>query len=443
VNQNWFFERGAGMKSKVKSVAIVVAIVVNLVCGVTMGQTEIRLGVSAVGADLVDVPVHAAIKLPEEFANMAVEQIAVAVKQQDKDVTVPGQIVMEDGQPQLWWILPSTKKDVATTWTAKLTRREKTDSEGFVWKDTLADHLDLLLDGRRVMQYVYARDSSTPQRSFETSKPFYNFFDADGRNLITNCDPNSLYPHHRGLFIGWSRMEFGGKEYDFWGMTRGNTAQVHQGFLGQTAGPVLAKSSALINWADSNDGTIISEKRQVTVFRQPAPAIALLEFKTELKAVNGDVLLISNKGEDAQKAPEHGGIHYRPHNDTAAGSARSATYTEKVAEEDKVKYLFHQDGIDSLKDKDLPWVAMSHGLKGRHYSVLHINHPENPSPTVYSAYRDYGRFGAYFEKKIQQGQTLTLRYYLWVTESRMPARDELAARYQAMIKPPAVEVLTR
>ena len=339
------------MKGKVKSAAVVLVLVVSLVCGVTTGDTEIRLSVSATGVDLIDVPVCAAIKLPEEFANVPVEQIAVALKEHDKDVTVPGQIVMEDGKPLLWWVLPCAKKDVATTWTAKLSRREKTDGVGFLWKYTPADHLDLLLDGRRVMQYVYARDSSTSERSFETSKPFYNFFDADGRNLITNCDPNSLYPHHRGLFIGWSRIEFGGKEYDFWGMTRGNTAQVHQRFLGQTAGPILAKSNALIHWDDSNDGTIITEQRQVTVFRQPAPAIALVEFKTELKAVNGDVFLISNKGEDAHKAPEHGGIHYRPHNDTAAGSRRSDTYTEKIAEENKVKYLFHEDGIDPQKDK--------------------------------------------------------------------------------------------
>ncbi len=431
------------MKSKLKSFAVVLAIVVWLVCGVTTADTEIRLSVSAAAVDLIDVPVHAAIKLPEQFANMPVEQIAVVLKQQNSDVSVPGQIVMEDGKAQLWWLLPCAKKDVVTTWVAKLSRRQETGSEGFTWKDTLADHLDLLLDGRRVMQYMYARDTSTPERAFETSKPFYNFFDADGQNLITNCDPNSLYPHHRGLFIGWSRIEFGGKEYDFWGMTRGNTAQVHQRFLRQAAGPVLAKSSALIHWDDSNDGTIITEQRQVTVFRQPAPAIALVEFKTQLKAVGGDVFLISNKGEDAHKAPEHGGTHYRPHNDTATGSKRSATYTDKVAEENKVRYLFHKDGIDPLKDKDLPWVAMSHGLNNRHYSVLHINHPGNPSPTVYSAYRDYGRFGAYFEKKIQPGRPLTLRYYVWIAESKMPARGELAAMYQTLINPPAVKVLTQ
>ena len=86
---------------------------------------------------------------------------------------------------------------------------------------------------------------------------------------------------------------------------------------------------------------------------------------------------------------------------------------------------------------------MSHGINGRHYSVLHINHPGNPSPTVYSAYRDYGRFGPYFEKVIQPGRPLTVRYYLWVAESKMPACDELAAKYQALINPPAFKVLTK
>jgi len=423
--------------------AVVLVIAAVSGCSVTGIETaQLSLRTSAPKAHCVNVPVHTTIELPEQFTQVPLEEISVILKEQGKTgAGVPGQIVPDrNGKAQLWWVLPQTKAGSTGNWVATLKHRAKARKGVFSWKDTPADYLDLVFDGRKVIRYMYARDTSTPERAFETSKPFHHIFDAQGEKLLTNGDPNALYPHHRGLFIGWSRMEFGGKEYDFWGMSGGKTAQVHQKFLEETAGPVLARSSSLVHWNSENDGTVISEQRQITVFRQPDPTIVLLEFNIRLKAVNGDVVLVANKGEDAHKAPEHGGFHFRPHNDAARGSRRSATYTDKLAEKDKVTYLFHEDGIDPQRDTDLVWVAMSYGLNGRYYSVQHINHPDNPSPTVYSAYRDYGRFGAYFKRKINTSQTLTLRYYIWVVESKMPTRKELAGRYSALINVPSVEV---
>jgi hypothetical protein len=44
-----------------------------------------------------------------------------------------------------------------------------------------------------------------------------------------------------------------------------------------------------------------------------------------------------------------------------------------------------------------------------------MDHPDNPGPNKYSAYRDYGRFGAFFTTEIPAGQTLELKYRVWVT----------------------------
>jgi hypothetical protein len=158
------------------------------------------------------------------------------------------------------------------------------------------------------------------------------------------------------------------------------------------------------------------------VYRQSKPTILLLDFQSELKAVSGDVFLNGD--------PEHAGMQYRAHNDVATSG-----------KDVKAKYLFHKDGIDPKKDTDLPWAAMSCGLNGKRYSVLHINHPDNPRPTIYSAYRDYGRFGAFFKKKINAGETLTLRYRILVMEGEMPERGELASKYSAFVNVPKVEVL--
>lgn len=431
------------MKSKIELATAVLVIVAVSGCSAVKTETaQLRLRISAPKLDCADVPVHTTIELPEEFTQVPIEQISVVLKEKGKlGFGVPGQIALDNsGRTQLWWILPKAKANSVSSWIATLSHRKKTGKKVFSWKGKPGDYLDLLFSGRKVTRYMYARDTSTSQRTFETSKPFHHVFDAQGEKLLTNSDPNALYPHHRGLFIGWQKVESGGKGYDFWGMTKGDAAQVHQKFLDRTAGPVLAKSKSLIHWNVKNGQTLIAEERQTTVFRQPDPTILLMEFRTQLKAVNGDVLLHTN---NPAKAVEHGGFQYRPHNDVAKDSKRSATYTDKLAEDVKVKYLFHKDGIDPKKDMNLPWVAMSYGLNGRHYSIQHMNPPDNPRPTYYSAYRDYGRFGAYFEKKIKAGQTLTLCYYIWVIEGKMPSREELAGKYRAFVDTPRVKVLNR
>jgi len=276
---------------------------------------------------------------------------------------------------------------------------------------------------------MYAYDTSREQRRFETNKPFLHVFDAPGENLLTNgpdgvhlyLKDKILYPHHRGIFIGWSRLEFAGSRHDFWGMG-GGPVQVHQKFLELVAGPVLARSTALIQWNDKDGQLIIAEQRQTAVFRQADPTILLLEFRTELKAVGGDVFLNGD--------PEHAGFHYRAHNDVASGS-----------KEVKATYLLHNDGVDPKKDKDLPWAAMFYGLNNRQYGVLLMDHSSNPRPTIYSAYRDYGRFGAFFTRTIRSGETLKLCYRIWIVGGEMPAQEQLVGRYTAFVDCPQVEVL--
>lgn len=319
-------------------------------------------------------------------------------------------------------------------WSATLSRKDKVRWETFSWQDKRGGYLDLLFDARKVTRYMYAYDTSSEQRRFETNKPFLHVFDAQGENLLTNgpdgvhpyLKDKILYPHHRGIFIGWSRLNWEGKQYDLWGMG-GGAAQVHQKFSELVAGPVLARSTSLVHWTPDpvggkNGQPIVIEQRQTTVFRQSDPTVLLLEFRTDLKAVAGDV----NLGGDV----EHAGFHYRAHNDVASGG-----------KEVKATYLFHNDGVDPKKDKDLPWAAMSYGLNNRRYCVLHMDHPSNPRPTIYSAYRDYGRFGAFFTRTIKSGESLQLCYRIWIVGGEMPARERFAGSYSAFVDCQQTKVL--
>ena len=421
------------MKSKRKFVGAVLVIgVVFGLAGASEAQ-EIRLKVSA-KVDCVDVPVHTVIDLPASFANVPVDEIAVRIRQISRGMAriygmpIPGQIVMgSDKKAELWWVMPRAKAGSTNRWTANLKRREKEYKDTFSWKDTEGKYMDLLFGGRKTTRYMYAYDTSTKQRVFETYKPLHHVFDAQGTNLLTNGPDGEhpytkgiKYPHHRGIFIGWNRLEFGGQRFDLWHMS--GVAQVHQKFLEMAAGPVLARSNSLVHWNDKGGEAMIAEQRRVTVFGQSEPTVLLLDFQSELKAVRGDVFL----GGD----PEHAGMQYRAHNDVATGG-----------KEVKATYLFHKDGIDAHRDKDLPWAAMSCGLNGRRYSVQHMNHPDNPKQTLYSAYRDYGRFGAFFKKKISAGETLTLRYRILGVEGEMPERGEPANKYSGFVDGPKVEVL--
>jgi hypothetical protein len=66
--------------------------------------------------------------------------------------------------------------------------------------------------------------------------------------------------------------------------------------------------------------------------------------------------------------------------------------------------------------------------------------PSIPKGNTYSAYRNYGRFGAYFKKPVAKGETLELRYRFYVAKGDMPDRKEFAQRYTAFATPPKAEV---
>jgi hypothetical protein len=188
----------------------------------------------------------------------------------------------------------------------------------------------------------------------------------------------------------------------------GKAAQVHQRFVQQQAGEDQTTVSSVVHWLASDSETVmLEETRTVTVDHTDKEAYLLLDFVSQLKATDGDVILNGD--------PEHAGCQYRPHDD--------------VSQNKSARYTFHEAGIDPKKDRDLPWVAEDYLLRDKRWSVQHMNHPDNPEGTVYSAYRDYGRFGAFATATIPDGQTLTLRYRIRITPGETPSREVLAAQY--------------
>ena len=270
---------------------------------------------------------------------------------------------------------------------------------GFSFADTAGDHLDVLLDGKVVARYMYAHDTSDKQRHTETYKPYLHVFDAEGKEPITQGAGGKLFPHHRGIYIGWQKLGFDDKRYNFWEMAAGDI--IHRKFTDLKADADSATFTSQTEWIPNNSGKVlVSEERTMTFHRAPAPGRLIIDFTSKLKAPSGDVTLEAD--------PEHGGVQYRP-----AGDLTTKETT----------YLYPVENANPHKDTDYPWVGETYTLRGKTYSVVEYSSPDNPKGTRWSAYRDYGRFGAYPKTAIKSGDTLTLKYRFLITDGAMPSVD--------------------
>lgn len=315
-------------------------------------------------------------------------------------------------------------------------RASAAEGPAFSFTDKPGEHLDVLFAGRPVARYMYAYDTSSPEKRTLTCKPFLNLFDAEGKGFITNTASTGKgiqFPHHRGIFIGWQKIGFGDKKYNLWEM--GSGVQVHQKFLDQKAGPAEATLASEVAWNLSDGKTLLQEERTQTFRARPAPTLALLDFTSKLKAVAGDLLLDGD--------PEHGGIQYRAANELDRKETKYCLPKEGVPtgidpSVDWVTMAVLKDGkqaaITKLPATDLAWAAMSYVLAGKRYAVQEMSHPGNPKGTVWSAYRDYGRFGAFFRGPLKSGETLTVRYRFIVTEGEPPSREQLQRQYEEYAK---------
>jgi hypothetical protein len=270
---------------------------------------------------------------------------------------------------------------------------------GFGFQEQPGQHLDVTFDGRVVARYMTAFD---PQRLDETAKPYLHVMDAAGKQPITK-GLGGLYPHHRGIFIGYSRLTVEGQSYNLWGTSN---VQVHQRFVEQQAAADQARFTSLVHWS-TKDGTRLIDEERAFVFRAvEAPGLVSVEVSSKLTAVAGDTVLDGD--------PEHAGVQYR-----------AADELDKT----QTRYLFPAEGNDPRRDKDLPWAALSYVLDGQTYGVVQMNHPQNPKESVWSAYRDYARFGVFAKAEIARGQSLVLRYQFHIAAGELPAREQIQQRY--------------
>ncbi|MEN9576677.1 MAG: hypothetical protein RL514_4532 [Verrucomicrobiota bacterium] len=274
-------------------------------------------------------------------------------------------------------------------------------ADGFTFQDTTGKHLDVLHGGKPVVRFMYAYDPATKESLHDTYKPYLHVFDTTGAKLITK-GPGGQFTHHRGIFIGWNKITFGGKSYDRWHMTGGE--QVVQKLLQQNATTDQATFTALVHWNDTAKEAFIVEERTFTVRRTAAGNV--IDFRAKLTAPRGDVQLNGD--------PEHAGIHFRP-----AGELDTK----------QTLYHFPAEKPNAHKDTDYPWVGETFTLGGATYSVVEMSHPKNPSGTRWSAYRNYGRFGAFPVAEVKEGASASFNYRFLIANGELPAAAAINQLY--------------
>jgi hypothetical protein len=282
---------------------------------------------------------------------------------------------------------------------------------------------DLLYGDKPVYRYI---NKYNPADHANTFKPFHHVYGFHGEGEITKGTGGS-FPHHRGLFFG-HKTEYG----DFWHGK--DCRQVHTGFRfeTETSGPVSARSVSTIDWIDKTNAAVVRETREVAAYRASESAL-LLDFDITVENLTGKPLALGGD-------PQHAGFHFRAAQEVAdakpgakgATTAGGATYVRPVS----AKFTKNDEWLDC------PWVACSFSVKGNPYTVVHMDHPENPKPATFST-RPYGRFGPYAPVTVKAGEPLKLKYRIAVLDGNAyPNLDAEAAGgwYADYVTPAAVTV---
>ena len=297
-------------------------------------------------------------------------------------------------------------------------------AKGFEWADgTAPGTADLMYDGKPVLRYMYAFDRSTPQRTTETFKVFHHVFGPGSEDLITNGGPSGLYPHHRGLFVGWRQTRFPGGEIDSWHCIKG-AHQRHVRFLEKGGDAHAGTMTAEISWEDGHDKPVIDETRSVRVTNVGPPGGTpawQIDWSTRLQSRRGNIELTGDR--------QHSGFQFRAAQSVAD---TKATYIRPKGFPQDPKAYEVDDRKDPDKYINLGWLAMSYKINGKPYTVTYFEDPSLPKPSRFSE-RPYGRFGAFFKTTLTPEKPLTMRYRLIVTAGPPPERDAIQAEYDQFV----------
>ena len=306
--------------------------------------------------------------------------------------------------------------------------------------------VDIQFGGRKVARFIHGDGQF---------KPYLHVFGEAGE-LLTNSGldasgkPTGQFPHHRGIYIGWNKIASDLGTFDLWHFNNGGKMEVLQ-FDKLDAGKEAATLVATIAWrGGKKDATgsdlLLTETRTLRIAR-PEGKTTQVDARFQLKASRELTL-----GGDLQ----HSGIHFRAANDVATRAKETSYVSDPEDKQTKGKDWAapapkkDKDGNEIKPARepvkgDLNWCRLLFPMGGRWYAATELNAPSNPVEEL--SWRDYGRFGFFFKRKLAAGESLDLNYRFFVEPAEAPAsnfkpaaeqnakaRTEAKARYWEFVK---------
>lgn len=248
-----------------------------------------------------------------------------------------------------------------------------------------------------VWQHMLAWD---PERHDETFRPYTHLYGLHGERLTKG--PGGLYPHHRGVFLGWTRTRTASGTHNFWSIP--GAPRPHQEHVGWDAErewtcATLARVAARAEWRTAAGEAPVEEHREWTTRRYDyAPGLTQVvhDYTVTLRARGEEPIHLGGD-------PAHAGFQVR--------------LAQSVADAKACRYTFPESATGGRGDnwQGCTWVAATFPMGERRYELLFMDHPSNPDATTFNT-RDYGRFGPSFFQDLVPGEPLVLRYALRLRE---------------------------
>ena len=310
--------------------------------------------------------------------------------------------------------IPDNGATLAGTWLAS---DAKNSSPSFSFEDKNSELSQVTLEGKPVLQFVHPVLKEGKERE-ASYKPFHHLFDNSG-SLVTK-GAGGQFTHHRGIFLGFSKVTYGNNvKVDIW-HCRDDTHQAFEKVLLRESGPVLASEKDQIAWNGKNKETFAVEERQLIVYKVPGGQLD--EFQSVVRTTGGTVLLDGD--------PQHAGFHFRASNDVAEKTSKETIYLRPDGED---KPGASRNWPDLKTHINLPWNAMSFVLNDKRYTALYLDNPANPKEARFSE-RPYGRFGSYFVTEITKEKPLKLKYQIWLQDGKIDI-ESAKLKSQSFINP--------
>lgn len=369
---------------------------------VAQQSSTIQIAVEAGAHDRRNTVVTVPVALPEPSVGAR-----TAILEDGGGGTLQGQVA--DGK-ELRFVLPELKAGSTAAYKVTFIRETSRTDPAFAWTDSPNDFAELAVGGRPVLRYMYkGLDESSKDARTSTFKVYHHVYDPKGEKFVTK-GLGGTFPHHRGIFFGFNKVTYGedNRKCDVWHCS-GDAYQSHEKFLAAEGGPVYGRHKLEIAWHGVKKEVFATEHRDLTAYALPGGT--LIEFASELSPVIAPIQLDGD--------PQHAGFHFRASQEVPDKTAKQTYY---VRPDGPGKFGETRNWPAQKTHVNLAWNALCFVLGDQRYTVAYLDRPDNPKEARFSE-RDYGRFGSYFEKKLEKGDTLKLRYRLWLQAGEMKGED--------------------